>query len=643
MSYYKMKDNIIDAKQIKISDLFNNKFYNVSDFQRPYAWEKEQQDELVKDLVDNLSVNKEGKQYTYQFQEYFLGNIILKRNQDNDFDIVDGQQRLITLVLLLVIIRNRLVRIVSNKHNGKQARDLSESLIESIETIFYVKKGKKGEPVITPLGVEKEYFWKYILPREHCIEKPNQSDKNLNKYDKCLLVINDRIDFFLEENYGGSSLKEYKFLEGIYNQIINTTVISITINDEAAAYKIFSNINSKGMHLTPTDLIKNDFLYKTRKKENIPGVNSSLDLWNEIYKNIRENTAVSFNDFYKYAWFTIHPKDISEYFDEGTNLFELFQEKYSSERNSDDILKFFYNLNKLSQFVKDFKYPQQVKEWKRNDWPIYVEKLSFLSLITKDGESNKYILWLLPMYYKYKLSNDEKEKKKYLSELKKRITFISDVLLIYTLMKEKLPDEVKSIENIQDFFDRIFKEIATFNLNNSDISERENLENLENDFMGNIENETNLINMLSSLSYSKHNHHLVTDRFYIERILKRLNEGSGDVLINYKSSIEHILEDAERTKYSSNIGNLVLLEKYLNDKAGRLKQDKGKQELLKEKFEIIYPKSSFPEVEKLLENFLYYDFDRKAIDDRSKIIIKDYIQKAFGEFSIKSAENRGFS
>ncbi|EIT2196918.1 hypothetical protein L1U10_002625, partial [Enterococcus faecalis] len=176
-----------------------------------------------------------------------------------------------------------------------------------------------------------------------------------------------------------------------------------------------------------------------------------------------------------------------------------------------------------------------------------------------------------------------------------------------------------------------------------DISERENLENLENDFMGNIENETNLINMLSSLSYSKHNHHLVTDRFYIERILKRLNEGSGDVLINYKSSIEHILEDAERTKYSSNIGNLVLLEKYLNDKAGRLKQDKGKQELLKEKFEIIYPESSFPEVEKLLKNFLYYDFDHKAIDDRSKIIIEDYIQKAFGEFSIKSVENRGFS
>ncbi|WP_249958847.1 DUF262 domain-containing protein [Enterococcus sp. LX10] len=643
MIYYKMKDNIIDTKQIKISDLFNNKFYNVSDFQRPYAWGKEQQDELVKDLVDNLSVNKEGGQYTYQFQEYFLGNIILKRNQDNDFDIVDGQQRLITLVVLLISIRNRLDKIVSNKRNKEQARKSSESLIKSIETIVYINRGKKKEPLITPLGVEKDYFWRYILPREYCIEKPNQSDEILNKYDKCLLVINDRIDFFLEEKYGGSSLKEYKFLEGIYNQIINTTVISITINDEAAAYKIFSNINSKGMHLAPTDLIKNDFLYKTRKNEKIPGVNSSLDLWNEIYKNIRENTAVSFNDFYKYAWFTIHSKDISEYFDEGTNLFELFQEKYSSESQSDDILEFFCNLNKLSQFVKDFKYPQQVKEWKGNDWPIYVEKLSFLSLITKDGESNKYILWLLPMYYKYKLSNDEKEKKKYLSELKKRITFISDVLLIYTLMKEKLPDEVKSIENIQDFFDRIFKEIATFNLNNSDISERENLENLENDFMGNIENETNLINMLSLLSYSKHNHHLVTDRFYIERILKRLNEDKKNALLDYKVSIEHIIEDAEGTKCSSNIGNLVSLEKHLNDEAGRIKKDKGKQALLKEKFETIYPKSSFPEVEKLLENFLYYDFDCKAIDDRSKIIIKDYIQKAFGEFSIKSAENRGFS
>ncbi|MFU1875472.1 DUF262 domain-containing protein, partial [Enterococcus faecium] len=86
------------------------------------------------------------------------------------------------------------------------------------------------------------------------------------------------------------------------------------------------------------DLIKNDFLYKTRLVNQTPGVNTSLDLWNTIYENVKMNTSISFNEFYKYAWFTIYPEDIFEYFNTEISLFEIFQEKFPSEKNAKKII-----------------------------------------------------------------------------------------------------------------------------------------------------------------------------------------------------------------------------------------------------------------------------------------------------------------
>ncbi|MGD1330745.1 DUF262 domain-containing protein, partial [Enterococcus faecium] len=84
---------------------------------------------LVKDIVINLKSEKQDNKYIFQTQNYFLGNIILKKSSFNKLDIVDGQQRLITLIMILVVIRNNLHEIVSNKKNKKEARDLSNKLI----------------------------------------------------------------------------------------------------------------------------------------------------------------------------------------------------------------------------------------------------------------------------------------------------------------------------------------------------------------------------------------------------------------------------------------------------------------------------------------------------------------------------------
>lgn len=135
------KKNEFNVVEEKINQVFNERFYNISDFQRSYAWEKEQQDDLVKDIVINLKSEKQDNKYIFQTQNYFLGNIILKKSSFNKLDIVDGQQRLITLIMILVVIRNNLHEIVSNKKNKKEARDLSNKLILLIEDKIYGRQG----------------------------------------------------------------------------------------------------------------------------------------------------------------------------------------------------------------------------------------------------------------------------------------------------------------------------------------------------------------------------------------------------------------------------------------------------------------------------------------------------------------------
>lgn len=611
----------------QISQIFSNRFYTISDFQRSYAWEKEQQDDLVKDIVNNLKVKKNASKYSFQTQSYFLGNIILKEACFNRLDIVDGQQRLITLIMILVVIRNNLHEIVSNNRNVEEARELSSKLITLIETKLYGNNGISNYPTITPAtNDEKDFFFEYILPLPYLRSDNHYKGNEIDKYKNGFSVIKDRFDSFVEGKYDRSSVIRYKFFKAVVDQIFESTVITITLNEEKTAYKIYSNINSKGMHLSSVDLIKNDYLYKTRSINQTSGVNTSLRLWNNICDNVKMNTSISFDEFYRYAWFTIYPEDIFEYFDTEISLFEVFQEKFPNEKSAKKIVAFFKELEKLSKHVKDFNYPHDVKKWKTDKWPIYKDKLIFLSQMPKDIYSNKYLLWLLPMYYKFNITNEDL----YLKELQKRITLVTDTLIVYQLLKETIGEETRALSNIQTFFDEIFKEIATFK--NPDIIERITIEDLHEQFSGNIENKDQLINALSSLSYSKYGNS-DNGKHFIRQILIRLNERKGNHLLYHKMSIEHIIEDSEKSKYSSNIGNLVLLEQKLNDEASAIKTDiNPPEELLKEKFKSIYSQSDFPEVKKLLKEVQPIDFNTVYIKQRAKDMVKRYIQKSFKNF-----------
>ena len=89
----------VDQKTIK--DLFQSKKsdFLIPDYQRPYAWGEAECRTLWDDIF-SFAIPDEGKTEFDSNSEYFLGPIVTFRNEDK-LEVIDGQQRLTTLMLLL--------------------------------------------------------------------------------------------------------------------------------------------------------------------------------------------------------------------------------------------------------------------------------------------------------------------------------------------------------------------------------------------------------------------------------------------------------------------------------------------------------------------------------------------------------------
>ena len=76
-----------NLKMIPVSRIFSNVHYEVPIYQRNYAWETDQ----IEQLIEDINSSKD---------DYFLGNLIVNQKENNVYEVIDGQQRLTTLYLL---------------------------------------------------------------------------------------------------------------------------------------------------------------------------------------------------------------------------------------------------------------------------------------------------------------------------------------------------------------------------------------------------------------------------------------------------------------------------------------------------------------------------------------------------------------
>lgn len=240
-----MKAIHADPKEIR--KIFTEK-YIIPSFQRPYSWEYEQCDKLWDDLLTFFRESKDKN------NKYFLGNIVI-HPQDDAFVVIDGQQRLVTLLLLIKAFHRKAGTVKALEECLKIKDPLTSELTNELRVNSLV------------LEKDKEYLHDIIFN-----DGDNTPECNLKNN---FILFDEKIkEWWSSVNHSTEQLNE--LILTLLDQVV---LLPIHCDSEDDALTIFETINNRGMPLTDADILKAK-LYNAAKTENEE--DNFIKKWNSL-------------------------------------------------------------------------------------------------------------------------------------------------------------------------------------------------------------------------------------------------------------------------------------------------------------------------------------------------------------------------
>ncbi|GAA9146128.1 DUF262 and DUF1524 domain-containing protein [Helicobacter pylori] len=241
-------------------------------YQRLYSWEKEQCKQLWDDIVKTGGSD--------QIEGHFIGPIVFVHDgiyttNYNEFLIIDGQQRLTTITLLLTALRNHLSDEVKRKE---------------IEDHYLINSGKDGD---------KKF--KLILSDSDKDTLLSLIDKNRRKPSEPSLKIVENFKLF--EEWVSKNTNQ---LETIFKGLEKLMIVEIALEKgKDDPQLIFESMNSKGMELAQTDLIRNYIVMETEVEKREGFYNK---YWRAMEEEFKQNKKL-FDQFVRH-YLTIKTREI---------------------------------------------------------------------------------------------------------------------------------------------------------------------------------------------------------------------------------------------------------------------------------------------------------------------------------------------
>ncbi|MGI0486402.1 DUF262 domain-containing protein [Pantanalinema rosaneae CENA516] len=233
----------IHGAEYPIEKIFCDDFvFSIPLYQRPYAWEIEQAEALLDDLLDFLGDNNTS---VGELSPYFLGSIVLIKSDDSTkAEVVDGQQRLTTLTILLSVLRETVPEEV--------AKALTAYLYEKGNVI----RATPNRYRLTLRDRDAQFF------REH-IQDEGGLSKLANLKDAILPDSQARIrDNALHLLKRLKQLPEHQCIRLTQFVITGCLLVVVSTPDMDSAYRIFSVLNDRGLDLSHTDILKSEIIGK---------------------------------------------------------------------------------------------------------------------------------------------------------------------------------------------------------------------------------------------------------------------------------------------------------------------------------------------------------------------------------------------
>ena len=354
-----------DASNVTLPGLFANKCFRIPNYQRGYAWGESQLNDLWDDIMD---IQKNGATY----RPHYTGAITLQQIDINDltpaekklsstgmeyYNVVDGQQRLTTIVIMLNALKNKIT-------TGKKQL-IDNYLVTKNYVCRFIYSDTNGNSY--------RFFMKNII-----------GGTNILPFTSTIYTANlEYASKFFDERFSELKPKELKeFQEKLLTALVFDTKY---IQDNLDVQAVFETMNNRGKPLTTLEKLKNRLLYMTSKFDpvnvDIKRLSDDInDSWGLIYETLGKNKDLLLSeDEFLSAYLTLlrEPADYS--FSESlaeTKVFQMFcnhATKYDfsmARQHNSSIKEPAVDENKIHAFVSDIA--NYVRHW----YDVYFPDLS---------------------------------------------------------------------------------------------------------------------------------------------------------------------------------------------------------------------------------------------------------------------------
>lgn len=247
----------IDSKDSYLEDILKDKlYYQIPIYQRPYQWTEENCEKLLDDLFFNYENDKKS--------DYFCGSLVLiaisEDSKVKTYDVVDGQQRLSTFILLAKVLATLYSERLDPERKSQEFLQASWSdRHENREK----KKKKRLDFDLVGSSAKKDFqdaldFFDDLDASKGENSKSNGSSKSKNNYLKNAICLKNYLEKKEIENIDD-------FIDWLY---CNVVFVTITCPDADKALRIFNVLNARGLALNATDIFKGELLKElTEEKE----------------------------------------------------------------------------------------------------------------------------------------------------------------------------------------------------------------------------------------------------------------------------------------------------------------------------------------------------------------------------------------
>lgn len=255
--------------------------YEIPKFQRDYSWEAEQWDDLWFDIMGLMQDDE---------TEHYMGYLVLQTSNDKNFSIIDGQQRLTTMSLLVLSVLKCLGDLVSqnvdSENNSRRKETLLNSYIGYINPVTLISDNK----IKLNRNSDEYYRHNLVLLKDNLpIRNTNSSEKHMRE---CFLWFYDRVkkQFKTGEDLAG-------FIDSIVDKLSFTVIV---VTDQLNAFKVFETLNARGVQLSSADLLKN-YLFSIVDETN-PHKSEMEELEKLWSKVLVKLGSQKFEEYLRYFW-----------------------------------------------------------------------------------------------------------------------------------------------------------------------------------------------------------------------------------------------------------------------------------------------------------------------------------------------------